>query len=157
MTAGVRSVLARQKAMQDAGLTGAPPSLLIVDGIRRRPLVFTALNGGPLNPSYVTHHFQKLLAAAGIERFRLHDLRHGFVSMLFADGAPLEEISRLVGHSSTATTRAILPAPAPGREARRGLEGRPLLRRDGLVGGQVRGSGYRRGSCRRSSEDPIRT
>jgi integrase len=27
--------------------------------------------------------------------------------MLSADGVPLEEISRLVGHSSTATTRAI--------------------------------------------------
>jgi integrase len=37
----------------------------------------------------------------------MHDLRHGFVSALSADGVPLEEISRLVGHSSTATTRAI--------------------------------------------------
>jgi integrase len=89
------------------GVTGAPPALLIVDGIRRGPLVFTALDGGPLNPWYVTHHFQKLLAAAGIEPLRMHDLRHAFVSALFADGVSLEEISGLVGHSSTATTRAI--------------------------------------------------
>lgn len=55
----------------------------------------------------VTHHFQTLLRAARIEPLRLPDLRHGFVSALFADGVSVEEISRLVGHSSTATTRAI--------------------------------------------------
>lgn len=107
LTAGVRLALAAQKSAQDLGLTGAPPSLLIADGKPHGPLVFTATDGGALNPSYVTHHFQKLLSAAGIERLRLHDLRHGFVSALFAAGVSLEEISGLVGHSSTATTRAI--------------------------------------------------
>jgi integrase len=107
LTAGVRSALTTQKAMQDAGLTGAPPALLIVDGVARGPLVFTSTTGGALNPSYVTHHFQKLLTAAGIEPLRLHDVRHAFVSALYAEGVSLEEISGLVGHSSTATTRAI--------------------------------------------------
>jgi integrase len=80
---------------------------VLPDGVARGPLVFTATNGGAISGSYATHHFQSLLARAGIERLRLHDLRHGFVSALFADGVPLEEISGLVGHSSTATTRAV--------------------------------------------------
>ena len=35
------------------------------------------------------------------------ELRHSFVSLLSDNGIPLEEISRLVGHSSTATTEAV--------------------------------------------------
>ncbi|MFI7702410.1 hypothetical protein [Nonomuraea sp. NPDC049480] len=34
-------------------------------------------------------------------------LRHGFVSLLSGYGLPLEEIFRLVGHSSTVTTEAV--------------------------------------------------
>jgi integrase len=107
LTGGVRSALAAQKSAQDLGLTGAPPSLLIVDGKPHGPLVFTAIDGGALSPSYVTHHFQKLLAAAGIERLRVHDLRHANASALRDAGVPVEEISRLLGHSSVAVTQAI--------------------------------------------------
>jgi integrase len=35
------------------------------------------------------------------------ELRHSFVSPLSDNGIPLEEISRLVGHSSTAVTEAV--------------------------------------------------
>ncbi len=35
------------------------------------------------------------------------ELRHSFVSLLSDNGIPLEEISRLVGHSSTAVTEAV--------------------------------------------------
>ncbi|MGW2200237.1 tyrosine-type recombinase/integrase [Streptosporangium sp. NPDC001682] len=35
------------------------------------------------------------------------ELRHSFVSLLSDHGTPLEEISRLVGHSSTAVTEAV--------------------------------------------------
>jgi integrase len=107
MGQGVLRSLAAQKAAQDSGLTGSPPDLLLVDGMRRGPLVFTSTTGGPLNPSYVTHHFQKLLTAAGIERLRLHDLRHGVASTLRADGVSIEEISRYLGHSSIAVTQSI--------------------------------------------------
>ncbi|MEV4222552.1 hypothetical protein [Nonomuraea sp. NPDC049725] len=34
-------------------------------------------------------------------------LRHSFISLLSDNGIPLEEISRLVGHSSTAVTEAV--------------------------------------------------
>ncbi|GLX11250.1 tyrosine-type recombinase/integrase [Microbispora sp. NBRC 16548] len=35
------------------------------------------------------------------------ELRHSFVSLLSDNGIPLEEISRLVGHSSTAVTELV--------------------------------------------------
>ncbi|MDH6488433.1 tyrosine-type recombinase/integrase [Streptomyces sp. SAI-127] len=35
------------------------------------------------------------------------ELRHGFVSLLSDRGVPLEEISRLVGHSGTAVTEEV--------------------------------------------------
>ncbi|MEV5739936.1 tyrosine-type recombinase/integrase, partial [Microbispora rosea] len=35
------------------------------------------------------------------------ELRHSFVSLLSDNGLPLEEISRLVGHSSTAVTESV--------------------------------------------------
>jgi integrase len=35
------------------------------------------------------------------------ELRHSFVSVLSDSGIPLEEISRLVGHSSTAVTELV--------------------------------------------------
>lgn len=35
------------------------------------------------------------------------ELRHSFVSLLSDNGMPLEEISRLVGHSSTAVTELV--------------------------------------------------
>lgn len=35
------------------------------------------------------------------------ELRHSFVSLLSDDGIALEEMSRLVGHSSTATTESV--------------------------------------------------
>jgi integrase len=35
------------------------------------------------------------------------ELRHSFVSLLSANDVPLEDISRLVGHSGTAVTEAV--------------------------------------------------
>ena len=43
-----------QQAAQDAGLVGSPPQLLGGHG----PLVFTALDGGPLSATFVTHRFR---------------------------------------------------------------------------------------------------
>jgi integrase len=39
-------------------------------------LVFTRPDGRPLNPTYVTRHFDRLVVKHGLPRIRLHDLRH---------------------------------------------------------------------------------
>ena len=50
--------------------------------------------------------FRSVLRAAGLKpkEWTPRELRHGFVSLLSADGMPPEQISRLVGHSSTTVT-----------------------------------------------------
>lgn len=58
-------------------------------------------NKGLDNP---TKCFQRLLAAAGISRMRIHDLRHSFASTAINAGATLYEVQALLGHSSPAMT-----------------------------------------------------
>jgi integrase len=72
-----------------------------------RDLVFTSPAGHPLHGPTVTRRFQQLLADAGLERMRFHDLRHSCASLLLAQGVPLSSIMDVLGHSSIATTRNI--------------------------------------------------
>lgn len=107
MTAGVRAALDAQRELQESGRTGAPPQFLPDGKTAHGPLVFTALDGGPLSGTFVTHRLGDLLEAAGLPKLRTHDLRHLFVSSLFAKGVPLEVIGSLIGHKSPAVTRAV--------------------------------------------------
>ncbi|WP_283139740.1 tyrosine-type recombinase/integrase [Rhizohabitans arisaemae] len=75
-------------------------------------LVFVTKVGTPLDPSCVRRDFRKAIAGAetaGIDpkNWTPRELRHSFVSLLSDNGLSLEEISRLVGHSSTAVTEAV--------------------------------------------------
>jgi integrase len=71
-------------------------------------LVFASAVGTPLDPSHVRRAFRKVCEAAGIgPNWTPRELRHTFVSIMSEQGVPVEEIARLVGHSTTATTEAI--------------------------------------------------
>jgi len=60
-----------------------------------------------LNPT-TWRDFRKVTKAAGIgERWVPKELRTSFVSMMSHQGVPVEEISRLAGHSSSRTTEVI--------------------------------------------------
>ena len=53
-------------------------------------LVFPSPDGSILDPDNLYHrYFQPVLAAAGIRKLRLHDLRHTFGSLLIQAGASL--------------------------------------------------------------------
>lgn len=67
-------------------------------------LVFTRENGEPLNPSWVTHVFQRLAAEAGLPPIRFHDLRHTSASLALVAGVPIKVVSHRLGHSTTAIT-----------------------------------------------------
>jgi integrase len=59
----------------------------------------------PLDPANLVHyHFQPALEAAGLRRFRFHDLRHTYGSLLAQAGAPLVYIKEQMGHSSIRIT-----------------------------------------------------
>ncbi|GAA4562206.1 tyrosine-type recombinase/integrase [Planotetraspora kaengkrachanensis] len=73
-------------------------------------LVFASKVGTPLDPSHVRRDFRNAIKTAqGVDpaEWTPRELRHSFVSLLSDNGIPLEEISRLVGHSSTSTTEAV--------------------------------------------------
>jgi len=77
---------------------------------REHGLVFASRVGTPLDPSHVRRDFRAALRRApGVDAaaWTPRELRHSFVSLLSDNGVPLEEISRLVGHSSTAVTELV--------------------------------------------------
>ena len=67
-------------------------------------LVFANTEGGPLDPSYLSHEFAKMIILAGLESVRFHDLRHTFASLMLLRGAKPKVISEALGHSSIAFT-----------------------------------------------------
>ena len=71
-------------------------------------LVFTSTIGTPLDASNVRREFRKIMEAAGLGAgWAPRDLRHTFVSLMSADGVPIEEIARLAGHNQTSTTELV--------------------------------------------------
>lgn len=73
-------------------------------------LVFSSAVGKPLDATNVRRAFRQVLKKAeGInaDEWTPRELRHSFVSLLSDRGVPLEEISRLVGHSGTAVTEEV--------------------------------------------------
>ena len=77
-------------------------------------LVFRREEGTPLDRWHVRKEFQKIARAARLGGARTpRELRHSFVSILSAHDVRPEDISNLVGHSSTSVTRDGLPARDP--------------------------------------------
>ena len=48
--------------------------------------------------------FKAVRVEAGIENFRIHDIRHSYASFLVSDGASLSVIGKLLGHTQVSTT-----------------------------------------------------
>ncbi|MFF1693284.1 tyrosine recombinase XerC [Streptomyces sp. NPDC058257] len=108
------------------------------DQWKENDLVFTSAVGTELDAANVRREFRKVLAHAaqmpGIEidprEWTPRETRTSFVSILSDGGIPLEEISRLVGHSSTAVTeevyrKQIRPVIQTGAIAMDGIFGTP--------------------------------
>jgi integrase len=71
-------------------------------------LVFCTTIGTPMDAANVRREFRKITTSAGLgEGWTPRDLRHTFVSLMSADGVPVEEIARLAGHNRTATTELV--------------------------------------------------
>jgi integrase len=71
-------------------------------------LVFTTAVGTELDAANVRRSFKGICRAAGIgDDWTPRELRTSFVSLLSAEGVPVEEIARLAGHSSSRTTEVV--------------------------------------------------
>jgi integrase len=75
---------------------------------RDHGLVFASVIGTPLDAANVRREFRKITEAGRLGTgWAPRDLRHTFVSLMPADGVPIEEIARLAGHNRTATTELV--------------------------------------------------
>jgi integrase len=68
------------------------------------PVFVGPRRGQRLRVDVVTHHFPRLLEAAGLPRMRVHDLRHGTATLLLSLGVPSRDIADLLGHATPSVT-----------------------------------------------------
>jgi integrase len=75
--------------------------------------------GLPWSTSGASASFAKVVRDHGLPRVRFHDLRHGYATLLGAVGTALEDVSRMLGHSTQHFTadRYRKPIAATKREA----------------------------------------
>jgi integrase len=98
MTPKLASYLASYKGEQEAFYRQHEKALAL------DCLVFQTPDGKPIDPSGLSHTFNKLAKQAGLEGVRFHDLRHTFASLMLMRGAKPKVISEALGHSSVAFT-----------------------------------------------------
>ncbi|MET8144611.1 tyrosine-type recombinase/integrase [Sphaerisporangium sp. NPDC005288] len=74
-----------------------------------RELIFSTSSGSPVTAHNMRRDFRKVLDDAGLngKDWAPRELRHSFVSLLSDHDIPIEDISRLVGHSNTVVTETV--------------------------------------------------
>jgi integrase len=87
----------------------------------------------PWNPNWVTKQFIRQRRAAGIEHFRLHDLRHFMATQMLGSGVAVPVVSARLAHARASTTLNVYAHAIPGAdlEAARLISGilmRPQLK-----------------------------
>ncbi len=74
--------------------------------------------GGPLDPDSMSTAFKRFARKLGWPAgVRLHDLRHAAARLALEAGAPLESVSRMLGHSTLAFTHKQYVAPTAAQTA----------------------------------------
>lgn len=77
--------------------------------------VFTSSKTGELlNPDTLYQNWRRIATAAGLEGFRLHDLRHSAATFLLAEGVSIKKVQQVLGHSRAATTLDVYGHLLPG-------------------------------------------
>lgn len=119
--------LQRLEPKTEAGWRTIALADFVVDGISSRQraqagqpksidgYIFTTPRGTPVDPRNANREFERAMTAVGLPRIRLHDLRHTAASLLLAQGFTLEDVKRILGHSSIAMTSDIYGHLVAGR------------------------------------------
>jgi integrase len=78
--------------------------------------VFVREDGAPLDPDRISHLFSLIVAATGLTKVRLHDLRHTAASLAMASGVHPKVVSERLGHASVAFTPDVYSHLVPGMQ-----------------------------------------
>lgn len=91
--------------------------------------VFTTPIGTPIDPDNLSKYFTTACRKAGLGHRNIHQLRHSAASILLAQGVPLHEVSRFLGHTTISVTMDVY-----GHLAEEGLRGAAKAMDDALWG-----------------------
>jgi integrase len=97
-------------------------------------LVFCTGFGTPLDQGRIHYNWTGATKAAGLPRYRIHDLRHSFASNLIAGGMSLLEVAHLLGHTNATMVTQVYGHVAPDDQGRAALLMDALLSRHAAVG-----------------------
>jgi len=67
-------------------------------------LVFTSARGEPLHQVMLYREYNRLVAAAGVPRIRVHDHRHTHASIVLAGGGSVKALAERLGHADAGLT-----------------------------------------------------
>jgi len=81
-------------------------------------LVFSHLDGKPLDPGVVSHTFAKVLKKARLPHIRFHDLRHTHATLLLKGGVHPKIVSERLGHANIGITLDTYSHVLPGLQER---------------------------------------
>jgi integrase len=74
-------------------------------------------DGEPLQPRSLTHAFTKFVRQRGLQRIRLHDLRHSHATHMLQEGVHPKIAQERLGHSSVSVTIDLYSHVLPGMQA----------------------------------------
>ena len=78
-------------------------------------MVFPNRDGRPTDgDDFRSRAFYPLIEKAGVPRFRFHDIRHTFASLLLGQGESLHYVKEQMGHASIQTTVDVYGHLEPG-------------------------------------------
>lgn len=82
---------------------------------KKNDYIFLSDNRTPLKKRHILHTLKRMLKNTGLEEknYTVHDLRHGYGSILLKEGADITTISRLLRHGEISTTADIYIGTTP--------------------------------------------
>ena len=82
--------------------------------------VFCRPDSKPTHPQLLSAAFKKLVSSSGLQRIRIHDLRHTHATLLLKAGVPIKVVSERLGHSTPGFTMATYQHVIPGMQEEAG-------------------------------------
>ncbi|WP_294965959.1 site-specific integrase [Sulfurimonas sp.] len=90
---------------QDYRLSVILRDFFVEYGIFKSGYIFPGEKTAHITSSTFRRHWKKIIKNAGIEQMRIHDTRHAIGNYLVNNGATLEGVGKLLGHSGIGVTK----------------------------------------------------